>query len=182
MMRYFVLVLLLAMSGPSTSAQFKTANLRAEGFTCALCSNVVYKALVKLPFIDSVSPDVEHASFLIHFREGSHADPDAIRKAVENAGFNVGLLKMNAQFRQIEATPGKTLDYEGIRLHFFVSSDIKLDGERSLTFMDKGFVTLKEFRKTATGDHAACLQSGRASQCRAAAGLDPNSRIYHVSL
>ncbi len=182
MMRNLVLFFLLTISFLTASAQFKSAFMRAEGFTCALCSNVVYKALEKLPFIDSVSPDVEHASFLIHFREGAQADPDAIRKAVEVAGFSVGELKMIARFNNVVASPGKPLEYEGIRIHFFGNGETGLDGERTLTFMDKGFVTLKEFKRTATGDRAACLQSGRASRCPEGKGLDPNARIYHVSL
>lgn len=179
---FLIPILFLFITGMTAKAQFRSADLRAEGFTCALCSNVVYKALEKLPFIDSVSPDVEHASFDIRFKSGSHADPDAIRKAVDNAGFSVGELRLHGTFSGLKAAPDAILDYDGIRLHLSGAGPEILDGERTLTIIDRGFVTAKEYKKWATGKWTGCLQYGNAAHCGAAAGLDPKTRIYHVRL
>jgi copper chaperone CopZ len=68
-------------------AQFTKANLQATGLTCAMCSNAINKALQHLPFVESVKADIKNSSFSIVFRQQASVDLDAIKNAVEEAGF-----------------------------------------------------------------------------------------------
>ena len=73
----------------SQAQQFTSANLQATGLTCALCSNAINKSLLELPFVDTVKSEIKTSSFSISFKDNSQVSIDAIRKAVEDAGFSV---------------------------------------------------------------------------------------------
>ena len=82
-----------------SQAQFTKASLQATGLTCAMCSNAINKALLRVPFVESVKSDIKNSAFSIVFKTGQEVEIDALRKAVEDAGFSVGNLKMTGNLR-----------------------------------------------------------------------------------
>src|SRR4051812_14577911 len=100
-MKKILIVLLLLWSIPAFS-QIKSASLTASGLTCSMCSKAIYKALLKVPFIESVAPNVEKSFFFIQFKEGSKVVIDDVKKAVENAGFSVASMQVTAFFNSVE--------------------------------------------------------------------------------
>ena len=63
-----ILMALVVLTGFSVHAQFTRAELQATGLTCAMCSNAIYKALMEVPFVESVTPDIKNSGFGIKFK------------------------------------------------------------------------------------------------------------------
>ena len=89
-----VLVIILAFLALQAEAQFSKATLQASGLTCAMCSNAINKALQAIPFVASVKSDIKNSSFNISFKENANVNIDALKKAVEDAGFSVAKLNL----------------------------------------------------------------------------------------
>lgn len=161
-------------------AQFTRAVLQASGLTCAMCNNAINKSLKGLAFVGSVKSDIKNASFDIAFREGSEVDIDAIRKAVEDAGFFVAKLKVTGNFTNVEVKNDEHVLINGKTFHFLEVKDQLLNGEQTLTLLDKNFLTAREFRKLSGATKMACLQTG--SMVNSKEGTATAVRVYHVTI
>jgi copper chaperone CopZ len=179
MKRGIIFLLALAV-GFISQAQFRKATLQASGLTCAMCNNAINKALKGLPFVSSVKSDIKNASFEIEFKEKSDADIDAIRKAVEDAGFFVAKLKLTGNFENVTVKNDEHVLISGRTFHFLEVSDQVLNGEKTLTLLDKNFLTAKEFRKMSSATKMACLQTGNMTSQKD--GAAASTRVYHVTI
>ena len=101
-MKTVLLFLAIAFVALPSNAQFSKAELQATGLTCAMCSNAINKALQAVPFVQSVRSDIKNSSFKITFKENQAVDIDALKQAVEDAGFSVGGLKLTGNFSRSE--------------------------------------------------------------------------------
>lgn len=128
-------------------AQFSQANLSASGLTCSLCSKAIFDELKRLPFVDKVNPDIESSSFEIIFKENASVSPDALAKAVKDAGFDVAKLKMKVKLASVKAAPDKTIEVSGNKFRFVNGKSQLLNGETEMIFVDKEFLTAKERKK-----------------------------------
>ncbi len=171
MKRIIILILVLA-TGLLSRAQFTKATLQASGLTCAMCNNAINKALKGLSFVSSVKSDIKNASFDIVFREGSAVDIDAMRNAVEDAGFFIAKLKVTGNFDNVNVKNDEHVEIGGKTFHFLEVHDQVLNGEQTLTLLDKNFLTAKEFKKVSHATKMECLQTGK----------EQNIRIYHVTI
>ncbi|MFT4023718.1 MAG: heavy-metal-associated domain-containing protein [Flavihumibacter sp.] len=163
-------------------AQFNSATLQASGLTCALCTRAINKALEGLPFVASVSPDIKTSSFQIVFKNNSQVDIDAIRKGVEDAGFSVAKLRLKGQFSRLNIKNDEHVDINGHQFHFLQVTNRQLDGEQTLTIVDKNFLQPKEFKKYSAATRMKCVQTGYAGDCCQKTGIRANTRIYHVTI
>ena len=164
----------------SASAQFTKANLQATGLTCAMCSNAINKSLEKLPFISSVRSDIKNSSFRITFREGAEMEIDQIRKAVEDAGFGIGSLQITGAFNNVNVENDKHVRIGDRNFHFLNIKSQVLEGEKTITVVDRDFLSAKQFKKYMGSTKMSCVSSGRAAPC--CEGVEHNSRIYHVTI
>jgi copper chaperone CopZ len=86
----------------ASQAQFSKAVLQATGLTCAMCNNAINKALQKVTFVESVRSDIKNSAFSIVFKTGADVNIDALKDAVEDAGFSVGSLKLTGNFENVK--------------------------------------------------------------------------------
>jgi copper chaperone CopZ len=163
------------------SAQFTKATLQATGLTCAMCSNAINKALQAKPFIQSVKPDIKNSSFDIVFKENADVDIDEIRKAVEDAGFGIGSLKMTGNFKEIKIGSDSHVQIGQHEFHFLNANDRVLTGEQTITIVDKDFLSARQFRKISESTGMKCLVSGKTASC-CPPGVAAGTRIYHVTI
>jgi copper chaperone CopZ len=164
----------------SLQAQFTKATLQATGLTCAMCSNAINKALQAKPFIQSVKSDIKNSAFNIVFKENADVDIDEIRKAVEDAGFGVGSLKLTGNFKEVKIDNDKHVQIGDKNFHFLKVGSQVLNGEQTITIVDKDFLTAKQFKKFSDATKMKCLQSGKGdSNCP---GVAAGTRIYHVTI
>jgi|SRR6218665_14749 len=181
-MKKLLILLIAGFMTLAASAQFTKATLQATGLTCAMCSNAINKALQAVPFVASVKSDIKNSAFNIVFKENQKVDIDAIRKAVEDAGFSIGGLKMTGTFDHVAIGNDKHVDIADETFHFLDTRSSSLDGEQTLTVVDKNFVPSKQFRKFSASTKMACIQTGKAASCCVKDGVKEDARVYHVTI
>ena len=181
-MKHTILVLVVILSSIASQAQFKSANLQAAGLTCAMCTKAINKALEKLPFIQSVTADIQSSSFQIIFKEGQTVDVDGLKKAVEEAGFSVAKLKLTGEFDHVAIQNDTHVQINGRTFHFLNTRSQTLEGEKVITLVDKDFVSAKEYKKYSASTGMACVKTGKAQSCCVKDGIAADTRIYHVTI
>lgn len=179
-MKKLLLILAIAISAMPAPAQFTKANLQATGLTCAMCSNAINKALEKVPFIETVKADIRNSSFSIVFKSGQQIEIDALKEAVEDAGFSIGSLQLTLNFHEQKIEKDQHIKLDNENFHFLNSNGKVLNGEQSITVVDKHFVTEKQFKKYSTATKMSCMQTGKAASCCEKDGIAADERVYHV--
>jgi copper chaperone CopZ len=181
MKKLFIFISIL-FAGIAANAQFKSASLQAAGLTCAMCTRAINNSLDKLSFVSGVEPDIKNSAFLIKFKEGAEVDFDALKNAVEDAGFSVAKLKVTAAFNNVAVENDAHVQLSGKTFHFLNISNQKLNGQKSFVIVDKNFVTAKEFKKFSAATKMSCVQTGKAATCCVKDGVPQNARVYHVTI
>ena len=181
-MKKLLCIVLIVLAGFSSHAQFTKASLQATGLTCAMCSNAINKALLEVPFVESVKSDIKNSAFNMVFKQGQKVEIDALRKAVEDAGFSVGSLKMTGNFKEVKIENDKHIEIADEIFHFLDVDEQVLDGEKTITVVDKNFLTAKQFKKFSNATKMSCVQTGKTAACCLKDGADAGARVYHVTM
>ena len=181
-MKKLFCIVLIVLAGFSSHAQFTKASLQATGLTCAMCSNAINKALLQVPFVESVKSDIKNSAFNMVFKQGQKVEIDALRKAVEDAGFSVGSLKMTGNFKEVKIENDKHIEIADEIFHFLNVDEQVLDGEKTITVVDKNFLTAKQFKKFSNATKMSCVQTGKTAACCLKDGVAAGARVYHVTM
>ncbi|MFT4092209.1 MAG: heavy-metal-associated domain-containing protein [Niabella sp.] len=179
-MKKFIFLMIIAITTVQANAQFTKATLQATGLTCALCSNAVNKALQKVPFIASVKADIKNTAFNVVFKPGINIDVDAIKAAVEDAGFSVGSLKLTGDFNNLQVENDEHVKIGSANYHFLNVKNQVLNGEQTITVVDKNFVSSKAFKTIRSYTKKECVETGETASC--CKGMIAPSRMYHVTI
>lgn len=180
MKKFILFIAIITCISLQSNGQFTKANLQAMGLTCAICSNAVNQSLQKLPFVQSVKTDLEKTAFNVYFKPDSEVNIDAIKEAVEAAGFTVGNLKLTGNFYNLPIKNDEHFKIGNDQFHFLNSRDQVINGEITFTILDKSFVSGKTFKTVKSYSKKACVETGKASIC--CEGIAEASRIYHVTI
>ena len=181
MKKYILLMTVLAIT-VSASSQFTKATLQASGLTCSMCSKAVKVALEKVPYVQEVKVDIKSQEYSIAFKENADADFDALKNAVEDAGFSVASLKVTGTFSGLNISKDKHIQIAGKNFHFLNGTSQSLNGENTFTIVDKYFLSAKEFKKQSATSKMECVQTGKTGSCCSSDGLGPDARVYHVKI
>lgn len=181
-MRKVIMIMALAFIGVQGLAQFSKGTLQATGLTCAMCSNAVNKALLQVPFVESVRSDIKNSSFGIVFKKDVLINIDALKNAVEDAGFSVGSLKLTGNLEPVKVANDQHVQIGTLHFHFLGVSEQSLKGETTITVVDKNFVSAKQFKKYSAATKMTCMQTGKAGSCCTNESVTPGTRIYHVTI
>lgn len=181
-MKKVLLILAMAFFALHSYAQFSKARLQATGLTCAMCSNAINKALEKISFVESVKSDIKNSAFNIEFKQGADVNMDALKDAVEDAGFFVGGFQVTGVFTEMKIDPDKYAKIGNYNFHFLNVSSRILNGEITLKVLDKSYLTAKEFKKLSSSVKAPCLQTGKADGTHIKDGVTAGERVYHVTI
>jgi copper chaperone CopZ len=170
-MKQIIIIFLLAISLQG-QGQIRSANLQASGLTCAMCSKAVYKALSGVAFVEKVNADIENSSYDLTFKPGSKVNPDALSKAVVDAGFSVSRLKLTTDFDNTKIQNDTHISLNDQSFHFLNVSPQTLTGAKTITLVDKNFVSAKDYKKFSKLTSMKCYDSG----------VMEGKRVYHVTL
>jgi len=181
-MKKLLFVILLSLGAIISNAQFTSAVLQASGLTCAMCTKAIFNALDKIPSIETVNPDIKNSAFHIVFKSNVPVDIDALKDAVEDAGFSVAKLKMTGNFTKTAVKNDEHVKINGKTFHFLNVHNQTLNGEKEITLVDKHFLTAKEFKKFSQATDMQCVQTGKAADCCKKEGIAEHTRIYHVTI
>jgi copper chaperone CopZ len=181
-MKKLLLLTVIALSALWSQAQFTKATLQATGLTCAMCSNAINKALQGVSFVESVKADIKNSAFAIVFKAGETVNIDKLKDAVEDAGFSIGSLKMTAVFRDTKIEKDQHTKIGTDNFHFIGAASQVLNGEQTVTIVDKSFLTDKQFKKQSAATKLSCMQTGKAASCCIKDGIGEGERVYHVTI
>jgi copper chaperone CopZ len=169
-----------AVLSAGVNAQFTKANLKASGLTCSMCSKAVKVALEKVDFVQEVKVDIKSQDYILAFKDGAKVEFDALSKAVEDAGFSVASLKASGNFSDVKATKDTHIQLGGLNIHFLNGNGEQLNGGKTITVVDKSFLSPKEFKKYSGTSRHPCVVSGKAGDCCTKEGISAEARVYHV--
>lgn len=181
-MKKLFIVAVVLISSVFANAQFQKASLTAAGLTCAMCTKAIYNSIEKLPAVEKVDADIKSSQFLITFKQGASVDPDQLKNAVEEAGFSVAKLKLTGSFDNFKVNGDSHVTLDGKTFHFVKTDDKVLNGNQTVTLVDKDYVSAKEFKKVVASTDHPCVETGKAEECCVKMGSKHNERIYHVML
>lgn len=179
-MKKLVIVFIVAFAAVGLQAQFTKASLQASGLTCSMCSKAVKVALEKVPFVEEVKVNIKKQEYTLTFKDNSDPDFDALKKAVEDAGFSVASLKVTGSFNNVNVEKDKHLQLDGKNFHFLSAGSKVLNGEQTFTIVDKDFVSAKDYKKYSSTTKMECIKTGKAENCCVKDGIHTEERVYHV--
>lgn len=162
-------------------AQIKSASLTASGLTCSMCSRAIYKALEKVSSVEHIDVNIEKSSYNIQFKNNEKIVLDDIKNAVTGAGFSVASLQVTAAFNNTPVFNDAHIDIGGCTYHFLNITSQTLNGDKTMTILDKNYLPTNEHKKYAQYTKMKCFQTGYMENCC------PNdkhnkTRVYHVTL
>lgn len=176
-----ILFVILIAAFINTNGQIKSASLTASGLTCSMCSKSIFKALEKVPSIESVDVDIDESIFKIKFKNDANVQADDIKKAVVDAGFAVASLKMTADFPATTIAKVTHLNFANGTYHFINVPAQTISGEQTFTVIDKNFVSPAEYKKFKKIANMKCYETGKAEAC-CEKDIATGTRIYHITL
>lgn len=179
-MKTIISFLFILFLSTNVEAHFTGASLQASGLTCSMCSKAVKNALEKVNFVEKVQVDIKNQQYNMTFKQNANVDFDALSKAVEDAGFSVANLKVNANVNNVKLTKDAHIKIDNKYFHFLNAGGKTLNGNTSFTIVDKQFVSAKDFKKHSTASKMECLKTGKAAKCCEAENIAAQTRIYHA--
>ena len=176
-----LLIIITCIITISVNAQVEQVTLQASGLTCSMCSKAIYKALERMGITDSITSNIKESTYTLTFRKSDKVDFDAIRKAVENAGFSVVNMQVKANFDNVAIHNDAHIMLGGETFHFLDVKDQTLIGKQTFRIVDRMFVADKLYRKYAATTQMECVKTGTMKAC-CNKGNAIGQRIYHVTV
>jgi copper chaperone CopZ len=170
-MKNLLIIVLISLTA-SVQAQVKAVTIQASGLTCSMCSNAIFKALKSVDFVEKVDANIKTSSFEVTVKPGADVDFDKLKNKVEDAGFFVAGFIVKYNFDDLAISNDKHVQVGKYTFHFLGVKDGKLSGEKKIRFLDKGFVSAKEYKKNGSLTKMACYKTG----------MENNNRIFHVTI
>jgi copper chaperone CopZ len=162
-----------------STAQIKSIQLQASGLTCALCTKAISQSLQQLPFIAKVNANIAESRFDIELKPDQLVHIDAIRKAVEDAGFSVAKLELLGQFSDWAIGVDKHV-MAGTQAYHVLEAISQTPTRMQI--VDRKFVSDKAFKQVLKKSGKACVPTGQSATCCETDGIPPQTRVYHVIL
>lgn len=142
---FIFIVSLLALS--ASAQQVTKVSLQASGLTCSMCSNAINKSLKSIDYVEKVTPNIETSTFVITFKPGSPVDFEQLKSKVEDAGFFVSKFVATLYFNDVAISKGQPFAVGNKTFRFVNAPQQKLNGEKEVRILNKGFVSPKEYKK-----------------------------------
>lgn len=140
-----VLFVLAVVQG---NAQISKAEIVATGLTCSMCSNAINKQLKSMPEVESVSTDLNTNTFTVQLKANNTLTPKALKNSIEKTGFFIGSLVLTVDLGAVNGQENEKVQNQS-GTYVFVAKGKKLAGSIQIQVLNEGFVTKKEFKKSA---------------------------------
>lgn len=180
-MKQLMFLMTLLALGFGAAAQVREARLQASGLTCSMCSKAVLNALKKVPAVQSVQVDIDKQEYGLVFKQNADVELDALKEAVEEAGFSVARLSVTANVDAQTLSKDQHVQIGGKAFHFLNGAGKQLSKKATFFVVDKAFLPAKEAKKWSGLSSMACVKTGRMEACCTKGG-QAAGRVYHVVL
>jgi copper chaperone CopZ len=147
-MKIAVMILLWCAFTLGAHSQIKNAQLQATGLTCSMCSKAVLKKLQGLAFVEKVVVDLNKSQYQITFKTDSAIALVALKTAVEDAGFAIGQLIVQANLPDnFNIADNAVLNIYGNAITLVEAQKKAATNSIQFKIISKGYVTTKEYKK-----------------------------------
>lgn len=138
-------LLFIGLSAPA-SGQLTKIDLGINGLTCSQCSRSVEMQLRKLPFIESVTMDLERTKAELVVSKYKKTDWESIARAVKNGGFSVRYLTASFDLANLDLD-ASCFSFQGNA--FYLVAPFKKQNKKNvqLQLIGKDFLPKKEFSR-----------------------------------
>lgn len=181
MKTYIIAFILALMASTNAGAQLISADIGVNGMTCSMCARGTEETLKRLDFIDSIDVDLNTLVAHITFKKNMDVPVEALLKAVEDAGFSVRNITAVFDFKNQKIGKDEHVDYGNDVFHFLGVEDQTLNGPVSIRFVDKPFVSKKEFKEWSKKTSMTCYKNNKKDSC-CPANVTQAKRLFHVTL
>jgi copper chaperone CopZ len=181
MKTFFISLVLLFGISLQANAQLISADVGVNGLTCSMCARGTEETLKRLDFIDSIDVDLNTLVAHITFKKNMNAPIEDIVKAVEDAGFSVRNINAVFDFKNQKIGKDEHIDYGNEVLHFVGVEERTLNGPVTLRFIDKQFVTKKEFKEWSKKTSMTCYKNNKKDDC-CPVNMTQAKKLFHVTL
>ena len=144
---FIAIACLFLITSIKSYSQISKAEIIATGLTCSMCSNAINKQLKATVGVDSVSTDLNTNTFTVYFKKESKIMPRVLKEGVEKAGFFIGSLVITMPTENLKIEGDKTISFHGSTFVLLNEELKNSNGETKLKVYDKGYVTQKEHKK-----------------------------------
>ena len=148
-MKKILLATIILVATQNIFAQIKKAELMATGLTCSMCSNAINKALKAMPEVEKVETNLNTNTFTIILKKANSVTANALKEKVEKAGFFVGSLIITVPFTDAAVADNEVVTNANSTYTFIDTKAQTIAGDKKIKVLDKGFVTVKEYKKLA---------------------------------
>jgi len=178
-MKKIVLSFLTAVLFLSAHSQITDISLQASGLTCSMCSKAVLNALKEVQGVSEVKVNIKNQEYLVRYKDDAAPDPDALARAVSDAGFSVARLSVKAVLPNTELKKDMHLKIGNLSFHFLNASGQSLSDSATFVLVDRNFTSPKTFKKYSAMSKMKCVETGKWSSCCSKDGTG-EERIYHA--
>lgn len=154
------ITLLALLLQRNARADLLWVQLGVDGLTCSQCCRSVELSLRRLEFISEVNMDLESTQARITFKPGLRVSVDRIARAVTDAGFSVRFLKGGLLVNNLDVKENSCHKTEEGQLQFVKTGNRLLNGEVSLTFLGKDFLSRTGYKQWKDLLKLTCTASG----------------------
>lgn len=139
-------VFLASLSAP---AQISKAEIIATGLTCSMCSNAINKQLKSMAEVENVAVDLNTNTFTVSLKENNTLTPNVLKENIEKTGFFIGSMVLTIDLGTTKIEESKAVKKQSGTYVFVNGGDKTIDGAIKVQVLNDGFVTKKEFKKSA---------------------------------
>ena len=133
----------------SSQAQILKAEIIATGLTCSMCSNAINKQLKSMADVENVSTDLNTNTFTVTLKENNKLTPNTLKESIEKTGFFIGSMVLTVDLGNSTITESQKIEKQSGTYVFVNGGDKAISGPVKVQVLNDGFVTKKEFKKSA---------------------------------
>ena len=178
---FLIALFLLTGAAPAAYSQILSADIGVNGLTCSMCARGTEETLKRLDFIDTMWVDLNALVAHVRIKQGVDAPVEELVKGVEDAGFSVRNIVAIINFTGQKISDGGHVTIGHDVLNFMGTSDQTLTGPMQVRFIDKAFVSKKEFREWSQKTEMKCYKDNKIHDC-CPQDISDAKRMFHVTL
>ena len=148
-LKFILIACLVLIASVKSYSQISKVEIIATGLTCSMCSNSINKQFKSMAEVESVSTDLNTNTFTIFLKENNSLTPKALKASVEKTGFFIGSMVLTIDLGNVQIKQNVKVQQNSGTYVFVAGPDQSLKGSVQVKVLNDGYVTKKEFKKSA---------------------------------
>lgn len=144
-----LIAVFVLIASTKSYSQISKAEIIATGLTCSMCSNAINKQLKSMADVTSVATDLNTNTFTVTLKENNTLTPNILKESIEKTGFFIGSMVLTIDVGNVQISENQKVEKQSGTYVFVNNSAKAVSGPIKVQVLNDGFVTKKEFKKSA---------------------------------